>query len=275
MSSEGFFLLPCDGIIDPNRYVNEATRVRCQRYVTSCFGLVTMLLKALMIKAASTETTKGADRDREARAQDAAWLSGLVKGDQRAAEQIYEAYATMLLSVGLSMLADRSKAEDLVQESFLRLWKNAGDLEEKKAPLKPWLLRVMSNLCIDALRKHTEILSDVIPEMSSETVEGSDRYSRNPHAALEQEQLAHTIDLAFDQLPDRQRLALTLTARLQMSAKEASEIMNVSVRALESLIARGRRSLRVSLAAIAYDYGVHSAKSVEGHTDSKAAGVSR
>lgn len=179
--------------------------------------------------------SKASERDIEARLVERA-----AAGDERAFASLVKAHLGPVLAVGRRMLGDDAEAEDIAQETFHRLWKNAGRFDRKKARLSTWLYRIASNLCIDRLRGRTTESLDDVPEIESDPEQ--DR-------AVHERQLSARMDAALYVLPDRQRLALTLFHYQELSMKEAAEIMNVSIDALESLLARARRSLKKDLEA--------------------------
>ncbi|WP_210324338.1 RNA polymerase sigma factor [Aestuariivirga litoralis] len=138
------------------------------------------------------------------------------------------------------LTSGHADTEDVTQEAFLRLWSNPGQVREAKA-LKGWLLRVASNLVMDRFRrKPTEELeaADEVPDgrESAETTHDVSYVSR-------------CMDAAITDLPDRQKIALTLVHFEQMSNIEAAATMEISVDALESLLARARRGLKDKLGA--------------------------
>jgi RNA polymerase sigma-70 factor (ECF subfamily) len=137
------------------------------------------------------------------------------------------------------MLQDDAEAEDVAQEALLRLWRTASDLEVGPAGVRPWLRRVVSNLCIDRIRssQRTDV-TDEVPDMPAET---------NQFRELTQQDLSARVDEALKNLPERQRLALTLFHYEGMSHLEIGEVMGVSVEAVESLLGRARRTLKATL----------------------------
>lgn len=147
----------------------------------------------------------------------------------------------MIYAACYRMLGSAQAAEDATQETFLRLWRNARKWKPRGAKFETWLYRVAMNYCLDQLRKSKrEAPEEAVPERADQ----SDRQDQK--LFLSERRFA--IDEALSKLPDRQRLAITLCHYQELSNIEAAEIMNVSVDALESLLARGRRSLRDKLA---------------------------
>ena len=103
-----------------------------------------------------------------------------------------------------------------------------------------WLYRVASNLCIDRLRRRREFLDDAVLVIADETP-GPERrlLARDQAAALEE---------ALAALPDRQRLAIVLRHLEERPNPEIAVILDASVEAVESLLARARRDLAARLA---------------------------
>jgi len=173
-------------------------------------------------------------------------IEGIAQGDGLAAARLYDRHARTVFAIGYSMLGTRERAEDIVQDVFLKMWQQAESITTRKVPVRPWLMRVASNLCIDRTRKHREVLTETPVDKEDEAL--------GPDGLLEQTELGKAIDTAFTRLPDRQRLALTLTAKLGFSAKEAGTAMDLGERAIESLVARARKSMREDLKSVAKDY---------------------
>jgi RNA polymerase sigma-70 factor (ECF subfamily) len=162
-------------------------------------------------------------------------------GDQTAAALLVERHTRMIFASSYRMLGSRHAAEDAVQETFLRLWRHALAWKPQGAKFESWLYRVAMNICLDQLRKSKrEAPEDAAPEQA----DGADRQDQ----AIFLRERRFAIDEALARLPERQKLAITLCHYQELSNIEAAEIMDVSVDALESLLARGRRALKESLA---------------------------
>ena len=162
-------------------------------------------------------------------------------GDKAAAAQLVERHTRMIYASSYRMLGSAAAAEDAVQETFLRLWRHAGKWKPQGAKFETWLYRIAMNYCLDQLRKTKR---EAPEEAAPERADSGDRQDQKIFAA----ERRFAIDEALEKLPERQKLAITLCHYQEMSNIEAAEIMDVSVEALESLLARGRRSLRTSLA---------------------------
>ncbi len=171
---------------------------------------------------------------------DAALVQRVANGDGAAARALVDRHVSKMLAVARRMLGDPVEAEDVAQEVFLRVWKHAAKWKPGQARFETWLHRVAINLCYDRLRKRREVLTDEPPELADEGDSAFD--------TLHARDIAAAVDAALGALPERQRAALTLCHYQEMSNIEAAKVMDVSVEALESLLARGRRALRSALA---------------------------
>lgn len=143
------------------------------------------------------------------------------------------------------LLGDRSEAEDVAQETYLRVWRNAERWKPGTARFDSWVMRIAVNLCYDRLRKRRET---TLPDGYDRA--GGEADADNVLAGKDSQQ---TVRAAVAGLPERQRLALELCHFQELGNIEAAEIMEVSVEAIESLLSRARRSLRQRLAEDAAD----------------------
>jgi len=174
---------------------------------------------------------------------DAALLASVARGAPRAAAELVARKLPRLLSLGQRMLGNRAEAEEVAQEVFLRVWKQAAHWQPGLARFDTWLHRVALNLCHDRLRQRPaqERLED-----AGDVVHIPDPGSM-PDQALDAAQRSVHLRAALATLPQRQREALVLQYYQELSNSEAAGLMNVSVDALESLLARARRTLRARL----------------------------
>jgi RNA polymerase sigma-70 factor (ECF subfamily) len=166
-------------------------------------------------------------------------LARVAAGEADAFRSLVDRHLQTVLAVARRMLRDDAEAEDVAQDTMLRLWRNAGALQLGPGGVRPWLRRVVANLCIDRVRarRNTTVTDEVPEEVEAPT---------QMRHLLERE-LGARVDAALKSLPERQRLALTLFHYEGMSQIEVGEMMGVSDEAVESLLARARRTLTVSL----------------------------
>ncbi|MCF6328741.1 MAG: sigma-70 family RNA polymerase sigma factor [Henriciella sp.] len=159
-------------------------------------------------------------------------------GDRAAQAALVNRNMPIVFRVAYRMLGDRAEAEDITQETFLRAWKMLPDWQPR-ARFSTWACTVALNLCRDRLRKKKPVLMDELPERVDPELQ--------PEQALASAQALAGIEAKIAALPDRQKEALSLCALEGMGNIEAAGAMGVSVHALESLLARARRTLRTTL----------------------------
>lgn len=184
------------------------------------------------------------------RDSDAELLARVAREDASAVRQLVSSKLPRLLALAARMLGDRMEAEDVAQETFVRVWKQAPHWREGEARVDTWLHRVAMNLCYDRLRSRRETPDDV-PEDLRPAQEGEHDAAQAasiPEAALEARQQGARVRGALAALPPRQREALVLTYYQELSNAEAAGLMGLTVEALESLLARARRNLRAQFA---------------------------
>lgn len=169
---------------------------------------------------------------------DAALMHRVAAGDQAAARQVVDRHLPGAIGFAWRMLGERSLAEDVAQEAFLRLWKQAASWRAE-ARVTTWLHRVAHNLCVDRLRRRPAASGEEMPDPPDSAPGPAGEHFRS--------QVADAVNVALARLPDRQRAAIALVHYQEMGNIEAADIMGVSVEALESLLSRGRRALRAAL----------------------------
>ncbi|MGD9815070.1 MAG: RNA polymerase sigma factor [Hyphomonadaceae bacterium] len=167
-------------------------------------------------------------------------------GDARAAEQLVRRHLPRMVGLARRMLNDAAEAEDVAQEVFLRVWREAPRWKPGAAKFETWMHRVALNLCYDRLRRRREkpdpdaglAVADSVP-LPSEVWLARQRAAR--------------VQAALADLPERQRAAIALVHFQELSNIAAAEMLEISVEALESLLARGRRAMKAALADVAQD----------------------
>lgn len=180
-----------------------------------------------------TATTQDAEDDLEL-------MQRIGRGDRGAYRRLVEAYLARVTRFAERILGSHSEAEDVAQETFLRVWTQAAKWTPRAQP-KTFIYHVARNLCIDQLRKRKEV-SDTVEQQST-----ADR----PSGLLFRKQTALAVEHALLSLPERQRAAITLVHYEGLTSAEACGVLEIGVEALESLLARGRRALREQLRALA------------------------
>ncbi|MCE2400558.1 sigma-70 family RNA polymerase sigma factor [Candidatus Poribacteria bacterium] len=184
------------------------------------------------------------------------------KGDMSAFELLVRRYQDALVNYIHYTINDYHRAEDLAQETFLRVFKSASRYEPK-ASFKSWLYTIATNLSKNEIRnrarRNTYFLEDMVDE--NEDVYHSEfmidtRYQ--PDILYEKKERQQLIKKALKQLPENQRLALTLVTYQELSYEEISEILNCSIGSVKSLIHRARQNIKKLLIKAGIGGGVNA-----------------
>ncbi|MDB5054755.1 MAG: polymerase subunit sigma-24 [Bacilli bacterium] len=171
------------------------------------------------------------------------------EGDRRAFAELVELYKDKIYHLGYRMLNQRQEAEDVVQETFLRVYTNLNRYDENQK-FSTWIYRIATNLCIDRLRKRKANYS-LDADMSDG--EGMDW-----HATLASEQAGPETELilsetqqhirdAIETLPDKYKTVVVLRYLHDLSLQEISDVLDMPVTTVKTRVHRGREFLRKKL----------------------------
>jgi RNA polymerase sigma-70 factor, ECF subfamily len=169
----------------------------------------------------------------------------IAEGDPRAFRHLVDQHAPPLVTYLTRLLRNQAEAEELAQEVFLRVWQRAGDYQSSFRA-STWLHRIGHNLAIDQLRRrkgNTEV------DDEREAAPQSER----PHALLEHKQQALSVQAALEALPLRQRTAMLLKYEQDFPNPEIAKVLDLSVDAVESMLARAKRQLKAHLTGTSDD----------------------
>lgn len=175
----------------------------------------------------------------EAVADETGLVAAASRGDAAAFRKLMDRHLGTIVAIGRRMLRDDAEAEDVAQEAFLRLWRSGGSLEIGAAGVRPWLRRVVSNLCLDRVRSKGRVtITDEVPDMPEPATQ---------QRTIEDGETQARVAQSMQRLPERQRLALTLFHFEGMSQIEIGNVMGISDEAVESLLSRARRQMKADL----------------------------
>ena len=165
-------------------------------------------------------------------------------GDRDAALMLSRRITPRVLAYAARMLGgDRAEAEDVAQETMLRLWRIAPEWRQGETKVTTWAYRVATNLCLDrhrARRRKAQTALDDAPDVASADPSAEGRLVQADRMAA--------LQSALGELPDRQRQAVVLRHIEGLTNPEIAAVMEIGVEAVESLTARGKRALSAILA---------------------------
>ncbi len=173
------------------------------------------------------------------RIQDEELMVLTAQGDNEAFDILIRRHQSLVYNLACRLIGNKTVAEDIAQDSFLRVYQSAGKFTPK-AKFTTWLYRIVYNLCIDHIRKpkHQAISDDSLNNFSTDTDVGGE---------LETQEISEKIRLAVSQLPDRQKEAVIMHRFGHLSHSQIAEIIGTTNAAVESLLVRAYSELRVKL----------------------------
>jgi RNA polymerase sigma-70 factor (ECF subfamily) len=180
-------------------------------------------------------------------AEDVRLMRLVSQGDTSAFETLIERHQSLVAGTVARMLGSNSDVEDIAQQVFIRVWKSARRYVPR-AKFTTWLLKITRNLVFNELRRskrHAHVPLQTDP--GAEEFPLKDEKNPPPDASLLETELQQAIDDAITQLPESQRMALILRRYEQLSYEEISEVLDLSVPAVKSVLFRARTELRARL----------------------------
>jgi RNA polymerase sigma-70 factor (ECF subfamily) len=178
---------------------------------------------------------------------DFALMTRIGAGDHEAFRQLVERHQHAVIGTVTKMLGNPSDAQDISQQVFLRIWRNAKRYRPE-AKFTTYIFTITRNLVFNETRRRgrkKEVSSDAREEHSRHLPE--DLPDRQPDAQLLQAELQQTINAAIAALPETQRMAVVLWRYKQLSYEEIAAVLGLSGSAVKSLLFRARTSLREAL----------------------------
>jgi RNA polymerase sigma-70 factor (ECF subfamily) len=165
----------------------------------------------------------------------------LADGDCRAFEHLLAVYWRPILAFSTRLLHDSEAADDVAQETFLRVWINRAEIQPGQ--LRAYIFRVARNLIVDETRKRgvrAQAIGIPVPVRPDQLAERAEQHDAIRHA--------------LDALPPRRREAFILAYLHELSYKEAAEVLGVSAATVKNHVASALVDLRRSLAEHAHPF---------------------
>jgi len=178
------------------------------------------------------------------KSNDTELMTRLARGDMAALGNIVRRHQDKVLSLSYRVLGDWHRAEDVTQETFLRVYRAAKHYKPK-ARFTTWLYRIVINLCFDEQRKQAKAAAP-LEDANPAVLAGPD------YNAAERKEVIESVKTAVNELPERQRLAVILHRYDGLSHAEIGEVTGWTKSAVESLMVRAYANLREKLDKMKY-----------------------
>jgi RNA polymerase sigma-70 factor (ECF subfamily) len=166
-------------------------------------------------------------------------VARLAARDHAAMRVISDRYADRAWRIAYRMLGDATEAEDVAQETLLRLWNNAEKWQSGGRGLVAWMKRVTVNQCLDRLRRRRFATDDEAPDHEDESPLADQK--------MEAGEIGQSVKQCIEALPDRQRASVILTYYEEQPNLDAAAGLSMHLKAFESLLFRARASLKACL----------------------------
>lgn len=169
-------------------------------------------------------------------------MQRIKSGDAPAFRLLVQRHLPKAHAIARRLLYVHHDAEEAAQDAFTKVWVNAARFDASQAAFGTWFYRILTRTCLDMLRKRPAPHSDI-----SELQDSLAGMEESQESALSAKQEAARIQSAVQSLPEKQRLAVVLCYFEGMTNPEAAEIMQLHIKALEGLLVRARKQLRITL----------------------------
>jgi RNA polymerase sigma-70 factor (ECF subfamily) len=157
-------------------------------------------------------------------------------GDRDAFGALIRRYQRRIFALGLRFFGNADDAEDLVQDTFLRAWRNVQSFDAER-PLAPWLLRIASNRALTELETRKRRGGEELDDRIAWTGAGADD-------DLDRRRLEESVRREVDRLPEDQRMILLLRTMEGMRYREIADALDIPIGTVMSRLARARETLR-------------------------------
>lgn len=173
--------------------------------------------------------------------QDQDLIKKIAKGDKKAFVILLEKYEELVFGVSMKMVKDRSKAEDMTQETWMKVIKFSVDYSPVGS-VKSWILQINRNLIIDHFREQKKW-------DTSEEIENVEIFDESLDALelLTSEEKRKKFQQAFAQLDEREKIILTMVIVEELSYAEIAQKLNLSVGAIKTIMFRTKQNLKETL----------------------------
>jgi RNA polymerase sigma-70 factor (ECF subfamily) len=172
-------------------------------------------------------------------------MSLVAKGQARAFETIYERHCAAAFSLAYRMCGSRALAEDVAQEAFLSIWRSGGRYDRARGSVRTWVLGIVHNRAIDALRR--SVVHDRRRASDAGIEERFEARERTEVEAARREE-AETIRGMLDALPDEQSRVIELAYFGGFTHSEIAEMLGAPIGTVKGRMRLGLEKLRGQLA---------------------------
>jgi RNA polymerase sigma-70 factor (ECF subfamily) len=168
------------------------------------------------------------------------------QGDARALHSLIERYTTPIYNLARRLLRDSMEAENVAQETFLRLMLSANRIDLTQ-PIKPYIFRIAVNQCRDLMRKHRPLVFTDLGDDSAQAVDTIVDDQPEPWESLAQAELETRLRHAIDQLPAKFQTVILLRYFEDLSYEDIARALDLPLNTVRTFLRRAKAQLREAL----------------------------
>ncbi len=178
-------------------------------------------------------------------------ITGIQQGDHKAFQLLVEKYQRKVVNTCLGIVHSKADAEDLAQDVFLEIFRNAGNFRGE-ARLSTWLYRIATNRSLNFIRNNKrkrfiQSLEEAFSGGRNRSSEISAHRGDEPDHQITGQQRTDLLHRAIDRLPEKQKVAFTLNKYEELPYQQIADVMEISLASVESLIHRAKKNLQEQL----------------------------
>ena len=194
--------------------------------------------------------TRGTDSDprrAEDGAPDGELIAGIARGDAAMLGRFYDRYAPVTMALVLRIVGSRARAEELLQEVFLQVWRRAADYTEERGSVAAWLFTIARHRALDLVRSVEHRRVDVMAEAPA-ALDSAREPPAQPDDVAAAGERGRAVRAAIDRLTPLQRQAIELAYYHGLSHSEIAARLGEPLGTIKSRIGQAMARLRAALA---------------------------
>lgn len=168
-------------------------------------------------------------------------IKSITHGDRQAFQKLYSLFSPKVYNTALSYAQNEQDAEEITQDVFTNIYRNAAKFKGDAA-LNTWIYRIAVNTSLNLLKKKKRFAFLKFGKTEIDTPDFD-----HPGILLEKKENAKLLFKVIDTLPDNQKTAFILSFVEELPRQEVADIMEISLKAVESLLQRAKINLRKKL----------------------------
>lgn len=168
-------------------------------------------------------------------------IQAIIDGDKHAFAALYKAYSDKVYNIAISYTKNAESAQDITQDVFVKIYKYAAKFKWNSA-LNTWIYRIVVNACLNYIKKQNKLLIVDNSPFENQVVDFN-----HPGVLLENKENATALYQVLGNLPTSQKTAFILSYIEELPRQEVADIMETSLKAVESLLQRAKSNMRKEL----------------------------